>query len=202
MKKFLFVLPLLFINAGCYVGANALPKVKNEQLKSENNRSSVVFDIKLAHYKRAEEIKSPELPALQKRFEKILLQSEMFSSVAADESKSADYQFHFKYIAIPDRNKELSDWQFTNAILSGVTIGFFPMIVSDFVDLYVDVEKDGTILKHYQYREKIDQFAWSLVGIVGMVFVPTSVREECEANMIRNFLYDIKKEDILKTPER
>ena len=115
MKKFLFVLPLLLVNAGCYVGANALPKIKNEQLKSENYHPSIVFDTKMAKFIKLEEVKSPGLPALQKRVEKVLTQSEMFCSVTADQSKMSDYQFHFIFITAPDRNKELTDWQFTNA---------------------------------------------------------------------------------------
>jgi len=200
VKKYLFVLSLLLINAGCYVGANALPKVKNEQLKSENNCPSIVFDAKIARYTKAEEIKSPGLTALQERVEKVLIQSEMFSSVAVAKSKTADYQFHFKFISAPDRDKELTGWQFTNVILSGVTIFLFPVMISDPVDLYVDVEKDGTVLKHYQYREKTELFAWSLAGVVGAMCVAAPVSEQCEANMIRNSLYDIKKDELLKMP--
>lgn len=177
---------LIIFFSGCIsVPGKKLPKYTHDQLdKGQKKHAIDYFAFILPGRKDSVRIFNDEI-------QKVLTESNLFSKVT---SGTKEEKYHFTFAL----SEEITKGAFIATLtLSILTATLLPGWGRNKYTLYVEVEKNGQLIKRYKYKHHLDTWVQMFV-VFGMgKYKPSKGQQTAIDQMVMAFLHDLQQDRIL-----
>jgi hypothetical protein len=185
------VLSVTSIEGCAAFSSHLLPTIPLEQLTPPTNKPAIEYDLTATSNGKPA---AGNLSQQQKHIEAVFDQSQMFSSVKAGIGTTP---YHFSITTNEEFNEGAT---FLSGFISGFTFLVVPGYAHADIVITIDVKQGDRFLKQYQYRDGYSMWTEILLIFIMPVYWPPTVINETFDNMMRNFLYDLERDNILQNP--
>lgn len=188
--RHIFIILIFFILAGCATFAGKdLPKYSNVNAKFTPpvNKPTVSYDVKTL------DCGEPRIwPFPKNKIGSFLADSNSFK-IENDGSGKAEYHFSFVLNEEYDKSRSIA-----KSAISVISLWIIPTYGRSDFTLSVDVTKNGTLIKQYQYKHYIDTYMQILLlPLTPIYFFPGTATKEVMNDMLKAFLNDMQNDKLL-----
>lgn len=183
------ILCFLTINCASFPGTE-LTKYTYKEIDAHEPKPSIDYDF------RINRIDEPMNSVFLKEITTVFNQANTFSKISASIGKE---KYHLSFSLLVQR--ENMNFVLLKALLSGITLFIYPVNTKQNCILFVDVKKDGQLIKKYQYKNYFTVRAQLMQVFLifynsKYYFRETALREASD-DMLLNFLHDLEQDKIL-----
>ena len=158
-------------------------------LAPARSKPSVDYDVQTSD--RVDGTVLPQ-PRLRDRVQEVFERSGLFSRVQPGPG-AGEYHVAIVFGGLP-----LEEGQRVYGVISGATACLAPLVNNETYVMVANVTKGDRPVKRYEYRERMEVFAWSPVGMVAEL-ADTKAMDGLVDAMLLSLLRDLQHDGILET---